>query len=60
MSAMVFNAGVILLCSLPLCQFAHTAFASYAEATPNQCNLSSFHPSNNACSYFRSPDFKLV
>ena len=37
MSAMVFNAGIILLCSLPICQFSQTAFAAYSAATPNQC-----------------------
>lgn len=36
MSAMVFNAGIILLCSLPLCSFAQTAFASYASTSANQ------------------------
>lgn len=36
MSAMVFNAGVILLCSLPLCQYAQTAFGQYASTTANQ------------------------
>ncbi len=37
MSAMTFNAGVILLCSLPLCQFTQTAFGQYASTTANQC-----------------------
>ena len=39
MSAMVFNAGIILLCSLPLAQFSTLAFTDYAKYTANQCNL---------------------
>ncbi|KAI8909694.1 hypothetical protein EDD86DRAFT_238344 [Gorgonomyces haynaldii] len=36
MSALVFNAGVILLCSLPLAQFSTLAFSDYAKYTSNQ------------------------
>eukprot|EP00842_Homolaphlyctis_polyrhiza_P000811 jgi/Hompol1/1730/HPOL_005041-RA len=36
MSALVFNAGIILLCSLPLAQFCNTAFSQYAQYTSNQ------------------------
>ncbi|KAI8927660.1 hypothetical protein BC831DRAFT_451739 [Entophlyctis helioformis] len=36
MSSLVFNAGVILLCSLPLAQFCNIAFADYAKYTSNQ------------------------
>lgn len=46
MSAMVFNAGIILLCSLPICQFAQTAFTAYSASTPNQCNQTELTLSN--------------
>nr|KAJ3422296.1 hypothetical protein HK105_000333 [Polyrhizophydium stewartii] len=36
MSSLVFNAGIILLCSLPLAQFCNIAFADYAKYTSNQ------------------------
>ncbi|KAK6093291.1 hypothetical protein MT418_006614 [Batrachochytrium dendrobatidis] len=36
MSGLVFNAGIILLCSLPLAQFCNVAFAGYAQYTSNQ------------------------
>ncbi|KAH6573955.1 hypothetical protein BASA60_005768 [Batrachochytrium salamandrivorans] len=36
MSSLVFNAGVILLCSLPLAQFCNVAFSDYAKYTSNQ------------------------
>lgn len=39
MSAMVFNAGIILLASLPLAQFSTIAFAQYAKYTSNQCKF---------------------
>jgi LMBR1 domain-containing protein 1 len=39
MSALVFNAGIVLLCSLPLAYFGTIAFSDYAKFTSNQCNM---------------------
>lgn len=36
MSSLVFNAGIILLASLPLAQFTTLSFSKYAQYTSNQ------------------------
>ena len=38
MSSMLFNAGLVLLCSMPVAHFATLAFNDYAQYTSNQSN----------------------
>ena len=42
MSSLVFNSGIVLLCSLPLAHFTNIAFSDYASNTANQCNPINF------------------